>query len=126
MLQTIRTRASHPEMPQPVAADAPTVELARIVATERTEDPDRSLAVGRLRLLGAVLGDMGLSGFVRGVSGDGLACWPVLFITDPPAPWAVSAGPVSFWRGDPVRYVAPCQRALEAAWIVAEFLGRRP
>jgi hypothetical protein len=101
--------------------DAPTVEMAAVVALERADESDRSLATGRLGLLGAVLGDWGLRGFVMRVTG-----WPVLFITHPVAPWAVSVGPVNFWRGDPVRHLAPCDRVLDAAWIVADQLGCWP
>lgn len=78
-------------------------------------------AAARLRLLTAALAETKITGVVRPVGG-----YPVLYLIDPPAPWAVSVGAVHFWLGDPAEIICPNDRVLEAAWVLAERLGRRP
>src|SRR5262245_7406893 len=60
------------------------------------------VAMDRLALLAAVLGELGVAGMVRRIGG-----YPVLYVTDPPAPWAVSVGAAHFWRGDPAEIIGP-------------------
>jgi hypothetical protein len=86
-----------------------------------TIDTSGRAAIGRLKLLSEVLAELGLSGIIRRIEG-----WPVLFIIEPAAPWAVSVGDAHFWVGDPPQMIAPNDRVLETAWVIAELLGRRP
>lgn len=88
---------------------------------DNTHDLARaSAARDRLTLLRAVLDDAGVIGEVRPVGG-----YPVLFLTDPRAPWGVSVGEVGFWLGDPPEMLCRNDRVLEAAWLIAARLRRR-
>lgn len=128
MRQSTLTRGSRADVAQPAVADAPTEELVALAATECGDGSDRSLAADRLALLGALLEAWGVANHVVEVPGDGVhtpTLWPVLYVMTSHGPWVLSAGPVNFWRSDPVAVLAPNKRAVEAAWIVAALVGGR-
>jgi hypothetical protein len=92
------------------------------VVNVHSDNLDRAgrVAVDRLRLLGAVLGDAGFAGVVELIDD-----YPVLYVTDPPAPWGVSVGATHFWLGDPAEPLCRSDRVLVAAWLIADRLRCR-
>lgn len=104
---------------EPPTSGMPHVRCDRVIVNAISEQP--CAAMDRLKLLQAVLRESGLIGNVTLVNG-----YPVLFITNPRAPWGVSVGEVNFWLGDPPEVLCPNDRVLEAAWSIAGRLRHRP